>query len=211
MKKLFTLIALTCGIIPTLHGMDTNLPADVQKQYDNLTVLIQNADIETFKPAFDALTLSAENIAVLHQTVAETKAAVTNELEAMGDKTKNWSKTVKGSLASVGGLWAGISIPSLMYLVYKGETEIPGFFPLCIGSIPNIIPTLLIFTATGRLEEKKRVIATIPGSLLNLGIAYKALTYGTKTLKVGLNYKKHLQNMLTHLDAIDTHIAQPKA
>ena len=52
--------------------------------------------------------MPAESIASLHQTVAETNIAITKELEALGDKTKSWSKLAKGGLASVGGAVAGV-------------------------------------------------------------------------------------------------------
>lgn len=220
MKKLFTLIALTSAIIPALHGMDTNLPVDVQKKYDHLTVLIQNADIDAFKSAFDALTLPAENIAALRQTIAETKTTITNELNAMGDKTKNWSKIVKGGLASIGGLWAGVSIPSILWFIYKSKkrfTYDPSI-PVAIGSLPIIIPTGLIglsikemFKITVSHAETLRSSILVPNMIACLYAAYKGLTYGKKTLKAGLNYKEYLQNMLTNLDVIDAHITQAKA
>jgi len=86
MKKFLTLITLTGALVPAIQSMDTNLPADVQKQYNNLITLIQNANVQAFKPAFDAVTLPTESIASLRQTVAETKTTVTKELEVLGDK-----------------------------------------------------------------------------------------------------------------------------
>ncbi len=213
MKKLFTLIALTCGIIPALHGMDTNLPADVLKKYNNLTVLIQNADIEAFKPAFDALTLPTENIAALRQTIAETKAAITNELESMGDKIKSWSKIFKGGLASIGGTIAGASSTALLtFLLNKYSIENERIENLSLPfAIPTLLPMMLFTSYLKKLKHTTSDKAIYITALLYLGTAYKAIPYGIRTFKIGLNYKEHLQNMLVDLDAIDAHIAQPKA
>ncbi len=109
MKKFFTLITFTIAIIPAIHGMDTNLPADIQKKYNNLAALIQNADVEGFKSAFNALALPAEHIAALQHTMLETKATVARELETMGDNNKNWTKIAKGLLATFSGAVAGVS------------------------------------------------------------------------------------------------------
>lgn len=213
MKKLFTLIALTSAIIPALHSMDTNLPTDVQKQYDNLTALIQNADFDAFKPAYDALRLPAATITALRQTIIETKATITNELDAMGDKTKSWSKIVKGSLATIGGI--AIGLPTVFiditevrrlkakYAIHKNLTSteyknsvLSPWYRLEKTFIQeNILSSALITTA----------------SLAIFSATYKGLTYGIKTFKTGLNYKEHLQNMLTNLDAIDAHITHAKA
>ncbi len=104
MKKFFTLIALMSACIPAIQGMEANLPTDVQKKYDKLTVLIQNADIKAFKPAFDALTLPAKNIAALRQIVLDAKTAVNKEIKVLSDKNKTWAKIAQDALAGVYGL-----------------------------------------------------------------------------------------------------------
>lgn len=220
MKKLFTLIALTSAIIPALHSMDTNLPTDVQKQYDNLTALIQNADFDAFKPAYDALRLPAATITALRQTIIETKATITNELDAMGDKTKSWSKIAKGGLASIGGLWTGVSIPTTLWFIYKSNkryTYDPAP-PVIIGSLPIIVPTALIgisikelFKISDSYIKIIRNCIVVPNIMACLYAANKGLTYGYKTFTAGVNYKEHLQNMLANLDAIDAYITQAKA
>ena len=227
MKKLLTLIAITSAIIPAIHGMDTNLPAGVQTQYDNLTVFIKNADVDGFKQAFDTATLPAENIAALRQTVAETKTAITNELEAMGNTTKNWSKITKGGLATIGGFWAGISIPTALYLCNTIRIYSPNmsnakkyaYTLLDIGIVPFIPSDLTCMVIQKMLGIKKikdfpktiRICVLATNMIACLGVAYKGLTYGPKIFKAGLNYKEHLQNMLANLDAIDAHITQSKA
>lgn len=212
MKKFFTLLAITSAIIPVIHGMEANLPADVQKKYDNLTVLIQSADIEAFKPAFDELTLPTENIAALRQVVAETKTAVAKELEAMGDKNKNWSKIAKGGLASVAGAIAGISGAAGLITFFNAATKNNQIIREYTQSFATlaIIPTAFLRECIelSNVIQMSLISAT---SILYLDTTYKTIPYGIKTLKAGLNYKEHLQTMLADLDAIDAHMAQVKA
>jgi len=217
MKKFFTLITLTSALIPAIHGMDASLPADVQKKYDNLITHIQNADIEAFKPEFDAITLPAENIVILQYTVLATKEAVAKKLNAMGDNNKSWSKIAKGGLATIGGAIAGISgaaglIYSLNNLTIDNET-INDFLVDNLATIGNLscIPSSLFDVYITELSNTAFQGTVATTSLLYLGAAYKGFTYAHKTFKAGLNYKEHLQNMLNDLDAIDAHIAQAKA
>ncbi len=125
MKKFLTLIAFIGALVPAVHGMEANLFSDVQKKYDHLVTLIKNADVDAFKLAFDEAKLpstdslmvlhhaakieSIKAVAVLEQVVLETKAAVAKELEALGDSNKNWSKIVKGALATFSAGWTGVS------------------------------------------------------------------------------------------------------
>ena len=213
MKKFFTLITLISALVPALHGMDTNLPADVQKKYDHLVTLIQNADVEAFKPAFDAITLPAESIASLRQTVAETKATITKELEIMDGKTKSWSKLTKGGLTTVGGFVALVSgtaalIYLLNYVKINNRTIEDYAIPL---AIPAVIPAFLFdrYIKNSNATIDFRMLAAT--SAVYLAAAYKGIPYGIKTFKAGLNYKEHLQNMLINLDEIDAYITQAKA
>ncbi len=218
MKKFFTLIALSSALVPAIHGMDTNLPADVQKKYDNLTALIQNADIESFKPAFDGTTLPTESIAALRNTVAETKTTVTKELEAIGDKTKSWSKIVKGGLTTFLSGWAGLAAPATgaMILFDPASMNNALIMFLVAAVLPVGIPCMIIMHGIEKIKNSATSITTNRSigaiiALACLGAAYKGIPYGLKTFKAGWNYKEHLQNMLTNLDAIDAHIAQAKA
>jgi len=209
MKKLFTLIAITSAIIPAIHGMDTALPTEVQKKYDNLTVLIQNADVDAFKTAFDTLTLPAENIAALRQTVVETKTTVANELEAMGDKTKSWSKIIKSGLASIYGLSNVTVALSWIYYASVKKAKKPSILIL-LPAVPALTPLIPPAVVLNNLKISPQLQRYL-GISATTFIAYKAISYGIKTLKTGLNYKEHLQNMLANLDAIDAHITQAKA
>lgn len=217
MKKLFTLIGMICAIIPATYSMDTSFPADIQKQHDNLTVLIQNADVNAFKSAFGAVTLPTATIAALRQTITEIKTAVTNELNTMNSKTKNWSKIAKGGLTTIGGFWASISGPALYCFLQGNNIHEKIKFALVGLSIPTIAPSFLAIKSIETIKkpyivaQRYKTCITIINALTCLGIAYKAIPHGIKTFTAGLNYKKHLQSMLDSLDAIDTYIVQTKA
>lgn len=194
MKKFFTLIAFTSAFVPAIHGMEADLFADARKKYDYMIQLIKKADIEAFKRAFDEAKLPSSNslrvnaakmetikaVLVLEQVAFETKAEISKELEALGDSNKNWSKITKGGLATLGGAFIGVAGINDIVSCFSGNK-----------SKETICKILVIYT-------------------LGFPVAYKSLTYGYENLKVGLNYKQHLQDKLTNLDAIAAHIAHAK-
>jgi len=206
MKKFFTLIAFTCAFIPAIQGMANSLPADVQKKYDHLAALINNADVEAFKPTFDALT-PLEKITLgsdFEQSVIKARVVINTEIESLGDNNKNWSKIAKGGLASVGGAIAGISgiaglIGSFNHTILKSAAVYSAVGSLALLAL---MPTFLFSECIMKLGGDLAVSAVAATSILYLEAAYKGLNYGPKTLKAGFNYKKHLQDQLTNLDAI---------
>ncbi len=206
-KSLITAITFTLACTSAMHGMDTSLSADMQKKYNNLTVLIQNADAEAFKPAFDALTLPAEHIAALEQTVLETKTAVTKEIEAMGNKNKNWSKIIKGGLGS----WCGLSGAVLAFAGIDNSK--PSNLTRMIFTPAFLANSIISYLANKYMEKKLNHPNNFDYIFGTLGVGFTVygLKYGIENLIIGLNYKQHLQNMLANLDAIDAHIAQAKA
>ncbi len=82
-----------------------------------------------------------------------------------------------------------------------------------LAMIPVILSAHLFKKNIAQLDQYPRLSATILAttSLLYLTPLTKVFHTVLKTCKAGLNYKQHLQNILTNLDAIDAHIAQAKA
>jgi hypothetical protein len=220
------LIALIAICVPAIQGMELNMSAELQKKYDNLKTIIQRADVEGFKSAFDGLeSVEKKDLAEgLKQSVTEAKMVINKETEDLGDSNKNWSKIIKGSLANISGLWAGISIPLIGYMAMieldcKKRDEfkkkpLNEVLPLLILGLPGHCGAFLvdeIFLKNTQLSFKMRIIVSaITASIMSLGTAYKAIPYGIKIFKDGLNYKQYLQDQLTKLDAIAEHIAQAK-
>jgi hypothetical protein len=223
MKKFLTLITLVGLSIPAIQG----LSADVQKKYDNLKSLIQNADVATFKSTFDALE-SVEKAVVraeLEQSVVEAKAAINKEIETLGDSNKNWSMIIKGSLATLCGISGIASIYTAAntttgkiiamnapFRKTPGPIRILAAPPVIFSMISNLITSCLSKTITGKIpgvHDQNRVIASILG-VTGFTMAYKSFPYAIKNLKAGLNYKQYLQDQIINLDAIAAHIAQAK-
>jgi hypothetical protein len=203
MKKLLTSLLFILACSPAIQSMERALPAETQKKYDNLVTLIQNADVELFKPAFDDLTLPAESIAALQQVVTDTKTKVTQELEALGDGTKSWSKIIKGGLLTY---YAGSNILISSIFIYNlitGSRPHNVVFAFATPAIISLLP--LSFILKPRLSDY-----TYYGTMSALSalIACKTLPYALKTFKDELNYKDYLQNILANLDSIEAHINQ---
>lgn len=222
MKKLFISIVLTSVIVFTSYGIDTDLPADVQKQYNNLVVLIQNGDADAFKSAFDAIRLPVESIASLQNIVVETQAVIAKELKAMGNKTKNWSQIIKGMLAVFGGSWAGLAPFANASLIGKilfygpdiiEDMTLPNEFLLIAGLPACWSSSPFVFNGIEKIFDREfglildRSLLVI-NTFICFGIAYKGIPYGIKTFKNGLDYKEYLQTMLVSLDAIDKYMQE---
>lgn len=209
MKKFFTLIAFTCALVPALHGME----ADVQKKHDHLIALIKNADVNAFIPAFDEAKLLLSNslmalnhtekiesiiesikaVLALEQAMLETKAAVAKELEALGDSSKNWSEIGKGGLETLAGSIASV--------------------PFFYGVISFINQKVVISVINGEIIRQEDLPVSLGKFAAATGLFFifgGCIREGIKNLKAGWNYKQHLQDQLTNLDAIAAHIAQAK-
>lgn len=194
MKKFFTFIAFISACVPAMHGMETNWPQEIPKKYDHLVTLIENVDVEAFKRAYDEAQLPSSNslrvnaakmetiktVLGLEKITFETRAVVAKELEALSDSNKNWSKIVKGSLATFGG---------------------------SIISLSGVIDIASCFNGK-KAKETIYIIAAL--YTIGFPVAYKCFIYGYENLEAGLNYKQHLQDKLANLDAIATYIAQGK-
>jgi len=232
MKKFFTLIAFTCAFIPAIQGMANSLPADVQKKYDHLVALINNADVEAFKPAFDTENLPTESIAGLKQSLFEIKATINKELTTMGDNNKSWSKIAKGTLATLGGMSGVASIYCAGNRIIIDNDQyvpklikwlaLPVALPVALAGFltyATLVSGQIEIPVTGKRSSKqdvkrikqdvKRTGDSILG-IMGFITAYKGLTYGYENLKAGLNYKQYLQDQLTNLDAIAAHITHVK-
>ena len=222
MKKFFILITLIGTSIFAIQDMEMNLSAAEQKEYDALKTFIHNADVESFKVALDALE-SGEKRSVmnlnlikfgLEQVIVETKAVINQEIEALGDATKNWPTMIKGGLASLGVLIGGVSgVTGLvcaldrMFIIDLGTM----FYSIVPFATPTLLPISAFDLCRGggtHFPTAHKVIAAT--SVLYLAAAYKGLTYGPKTLMTGYNYKQYLQDQLSKLDVIAGYVAQPK-
>jgi len=190
MKKFFTVITLISAFVPAIQCMS------LQNKYDNLAILIQNADIKAFKPAFDQAALPIGSINKLEKLVLQTKQQIIRELHNLGDQDKSWSKIIKGALATGIGIrtassaYAGFKLAVMNWGAINERFEYVTFPDLLFSGRP-----VLVFASV----------------LIDSLIVYTGLTYGPKALKIGWNYKKHLQKKLANINAIFAHIAQENA
>ena len=157
----------------------------------------------------DVQALPSESIDALQQVALDAKTDVARKLEAMGDNNKDWAQITKGALSAVYGVSNIIAACAMAYSLSIGT---PPIFvaPFCM---PAIIPWAPLLYAHSKLEwgyySSREGIRYLVVGVLPF-IAYKTIPYGIKTFKAGLNYRQHLQDQLTNLDAIAAHIAGAK-
>lgn len=224
MKKFFTIIAFASAFIPAAQGVETSIPTDaqnevVQEQFKlinkTLKGLIQDADEQSFKKFFNPWSnlLPADYIVELGQTVLETKNKISAELNAKDCKDKNWSKIAKGALATIGAGWVYVSLPVLAYdVIISRPTYIHINERITLLNAPTSLPIAgaNLFASSNLLGDVGTMTAFCMVPFLYYGLLTNSYAYGVKNLKAGWNYKQHLQDQITNLDAIAAHIAQAK-
>jgi hypothetical protein len=227
MKKFLTLIAFTCALVPTIQGMEAYLyekaqkkAAKVHKRYDKLcdklNALIQSADTQAFKVAFDRETFPIENIRRLEQSVFEAKRAIAKKI----DSTKSWSKLAQGTLETgVGILGTALACVSIKNIItgtpLSEETldkaELAFFFLSLLGEYRSVFLGGALLSSNRFSRETRTKIVLGLSTFIGSALAYSGFTYGFKSLHDGWNYKQILQDKLANLDAIAAHIARAKA
>ena len=168
-------------------------------------MLIQNADLEGFKSAFDTVNLPIECTTGLLRTICNAM----KELVATRVKTQT-SKITEGIVEMIIGIISGLWLVSFACSMTSDRT--PETMKKFAGAGFNLT-TLL----RNKLPEKlslpsflNRAVVCGIGSVLGIVafcFTFNGLTEGYKNLKVGFNYKQCLQHKLTNLETIAVYIA----
>ncbi|MBA2306660.1 hypothetical protein H0W26_00830 [Candidatus Dependentiae bacterium] len=207
MKKPLMIIALLSSFVTVIHSTNIRVSADMQKEYEEIIARITRAEIVGF--TFDIPTMSPEEIAALRHSLLKAETAITTELEAMGDKTKNWSKITTGGLTTLSGIVSALWLSALFCNVVYGDEMKPDLLKKFGDLGFNLTDWLKkdlgkSFSPFWRETFMGGVVGGIgaSSSLFSLW----GLTYGPKIFKAGLNYKQHLHTILANLRVLDVQI-----
>ena len=212
------------------YGMQTNSPTDKQN-YETLKTIFHDIDAKSFiitDKSMDTSVLTRENIEELTQGFLQLKAAIMEEIEAMGNQNVNGYKMAKGALTttlsasvlvfamfvfkeSITSPFDHISAEAMRQynaeraMAYQflndGTRDSSAFRGALAGADARLQRNL---SAQRRCDNREKAAL-----ILALSIAGgKIFSYGYEDVKIGWNYKQYLLDIIKNIDAISTHIAQ---
>jgi len=208
MNRLFYILLATLITCPAAQAIDLKTEASCKKL---VRAISQAQNIEKLTTAWQTISASAtitpeDRTAIVDQALQlakEQKTALEQELNALGNETKNYSKLKWGAGQLAAGTWLALAEIYVLIALSSTEKELEN-----VPGSEFVWPELWIKHKGWITKDFAGLLGGLRMATINPIIGCYCFYKAYHNLKQGLNYKKFLQDKITNLDAIITHLQE---